>query len=263
MIEAIDFGKMYIEHKKASTFKGKKADDWDERAESMSKKVIDSPYTAEFISKMNLDGCESILDVGCGPGTIALAVADKMKTVSGLDFSKGMLQQFVQNGQQRGVNVNPIYKSWEDEWYDIERHDIVVASRSIEVRDLRDAIKKLNSKANKAVYVTYKAGGSFVDIDILEYIGKDIVSRPDYMYLLLILREMGIYAKLDFIDTPDGSISYDNKEVFLNSLGWSLGGLEEEHIQKAEEFYDRFISKGLFKPKGFKWAFVHWDKASS
>ena len=115
MIEAIDFGKMYIEHKKASTFKGKKADDWDERAESMSKKVIDSPYTAEFISKMNLDGCESILDVGCGPGTIALAVADKMKTVSGLDFSKGMLQQFVQNGQQRGVNVNPIYKSWEDE----------------------------------------------------------------------------------------------------------------------------------------------------
>lgn len=260
MIEAIDFGKMYIEHKKASTFKGKKAGDWDEKAEAMSHQVIDSPYVKDFISKMSLNGCESILDVGCGPGTIALAVANKIKTVTGLDFSKGMLECFVKNGEQRGFKVNPIYRSWEDDWHDIERHDIVVASRSIEVKDLRNAVKKLNSKANKAVYVTYKAGGSFVDTEILEYIGKDVISRPDYMYLLLILREMGIYAKLDFIDTPGGSVSYNNKEIFLNSLEWSLGDLEGEHRQKAEDFYDRFIAKELYKPKGFKWAFISWEK---
>jgi SAM-dependent methyltransferase len=261
MIEAIDFAKMYKEHKKASTFKGKKAVDWDEKAESMSKRVIDSPYTAEFVSKMNLEGCESLLDVGCGPGTIALALAPKMKKVCGLDFSTGMLECFLKNAHDRGVvSAKTVHRSWEDDWGDVEEFDIVVASRSIEVKDLKDALKKLNSKAKKAVYVTYKAGGSFVDEEILEFIGKDIVTRPDYMYVLLVLREMGIYAKLDFIDTPGGSVSYEAKESFLLSLEWSVGGLEDGQKLKAEEFYDKYISAGIFKPTGFKWAFIHWEK---
>ncbi len=261
MIEAIDFARMYKEHKKASTFKGKKAVDWDEKAESMSKRVIDSPYTAEFVSKMNLEGCESLLDVGCGPGTIALALAPKMKKVCGLDFSTGMLECFLKNAHERGIaSAKTVHRSWEDDWSDIEEFDIVVASRSIEVKDLKDALGKLNSKAKKAVYVTYKAGGSFVDEEILEFIGKDIVTRPDYVYVLLILREMGIYAKLDFIDTPGGSVSYESKDAFLTSLEWSVGGLEEDQKLKAEEFYDKYISTGAFKPKGFKWAFIYWEK---
>lgn len=261
MIESIDFANMYKQHKIASTFKGKKAEDWDEKAEAMSKKVIDSPYTAEFISKMNLDGCESVLDVGCGPGTIALALAPKMKRVCGVDFSKGMLECFHKNAEVRGIkHASSVYRSWEENWDDIESCDVVVASRSIEVKDLKDALKKLNSKAKKGVYITYKAGGSFVDEEVLEYIGKQIVTRPDYMYVLLILREMGIYAKLDFIDTPGGSVSYDGEEAFINSLTWSVGGLDEEQTNKAKEMYEKFIATGKFKPKGFKWAFIHWEK---
>lgn len=261
MIEAIDFAKMYKEHKKASTFRGKKAVDWDEKAEAMSKRVIDSPYTAEFISKMNLDECESLLDIGCGPGTIAIALAPKLKKVCGLDFSTGMLECFAKNAKERNIaSAQTIHRSWEDDWSDIEPCDIVVASRSMEVKDLKDGLTKLNSKAKKAVYLTYKAGGSFVDEEILHFIGKEIVTRPDYIYVLLVLREMGIYAKLDFIDTPGGSVSYESKEAFLTSLEWSVGGLEDKQKSKAEEFYDKQISTGTFKPKGFKWAFIHWEK---
>ncbi len=261
MIDSIDFAHLYKQHKLASTFKGKKAEDWDEKAESMSKRVIDSPYTAEFISKMNLDGCESVLDVGCGPGTIALALAPKMKKVCGVDFSKGMLECFHKNADDRGIkNASSIYRSWEESWDDIEPCDVVVASRSIEVKDLKDALKKLDSKAKKGVYITYKAGGSFVDEEILKFIGKPIVTRPDYIYALLILRQMGIYAKLDFIDTPGGSVSYDSEDVFVNSLTWSVGGLEDEQIAKAKEMYTQLIATGKFKPKGFKWAFIYWEK---
>lgn len=261
MIEAIDFAKMYKEHKKASTFKGKRAADWDEKADTMSKRVIDSPYTAEFISKMNIEGCESLLDVGCGPGTIAIALAPKLKKVCGLDFSTGMLGCFLKNAKERNISsVQTVHRSWEDDWSDVEPCDIVVASRSMEVKDLKDGLTKLNSKANKAVYLTYKAGGSFVDEEILHFIGKDIVTRPDYIYVLLVLREMGIYAKLDFIDTPGGSVSYESKEIFTTSLGWSIGELDESQRLKAEEFYDKYISTGIFKPKGFKWAFIHWEK---
>lgn len=261
MIETIDFATMYKEHKKASTFKGKKADDWDEKAESMSKRVIDSPYVAEFISKMNLEGCETLLDVGCGPGTIALALAPQMKKVCGLDLSTGMLECFLKNAQDRKLPcAQTIHRSWEDDWSDVEEFDIVVASRSIEVKDLKEALNKLHSKAKKAVYLTYKAGGSFVDERILEFIGKKIVTRPDYMYVLLILREMGIFAKLDFIDTPGGSVSYENKEVFLTSLEWSVGGLSDGERLKADEFYEQRIATGIFKPTGFKWAFIYWEK---
>ncbi len=99
-----------------------------------------------------------------------------------------------------------------------------------------------------------------MDEEILGYIGKQIVTRPDYVYVLLILRQMGIYAKLDFIDTPGGSVSYENKEAFLASLAWSVGGLNEEQTTKAEEMYEKFIATGKYTPKGFKWAFIYWEK---
>lgn len=260
MIDTIDFAKMYVEYKKVSTFRNKKASDWDEKAEYMSKRVR-SPYTFEFTSKMNLKDFETFLDVGCGPGTIAIALAPKLKKVCGLDFSIRMLESFLQNAKERNIeSVQTIHRSWEDGWSDIEPYDIVVASRSMEVEDLKDGLTKLNSKAKKAVYLTYKVGGSFVDEEILRFIGKDIVTRPDYIYVLLILREMGIYAKLDFIDTSDSFISYESKEAFVSSLEWSLDGLKESQKTKAKEFYDKYISTGTFKPKGFKWAFIYWEK---
>lgn len=90
-IEAIDFGRLYRDHLALPGRSHKSAAAWDARAAGMAAKALDSGYASAFVARMNLHGAQSLLDVGCGPGTIALAVASRLQRVVGLDYSRAML----------------------------------------------------------------------------------------------------------------------------------------------------------------------------
>ncbi|EJS88296.1 hypothetical protein AAUPMC_13711, partial [Pasteurella multocida subsp. multocida str. Anand1_cattle] len=64
-----------------------------------------------------------------------------------------------------------------------------MSSRSSMVADLDDAIDKLNAKAKKAVYMTMIVEKDFIARDILQYIGRDSVGFPNYMYALNLLHQ--------------------------------------------------------------------------
>ena len=77
-------------------------DMWNKRAESFSKRINrvtdgrEGLDKDDYISKM-LDRIEvkpewSILDIGCGPGTLAIPLAKKAKSVTALDISSEMLK---------------------------------------------------------------------------------------------------------------------------------------------------------------------------
>ena len=90
-LESINFAKLYEEQKTNSTFKGKSGEDWSKRAKNFNENIQTSSYPKEFVSKINFEGAKSLLDVGCGPGTIALEAAPHLDAVYGLDYSSGML----------------------------------------------------------------------------------------------------------------------------------------------------------------------------
>jgi len=94
-----------------------------------------------FVRRVDLSDCTTLLDVGCGPGTIALTVARRLERVNGLDCSPGMLETSVANAERRGVgNATPILRAWEDDyWADVPECDVVVASRSTRAADLAAA----------------------------------------------------------------------------------------------------------------------------
>ena len=111
-LDRLDFSKLYKKQMKKSTFKSKKSDDWDKKASSMNIGVQNSPYTKEFISKIDIKDCNSLLDIGCGPGTIALAMAAKLKNVYALDYSAGMLECVNNNCKEKNIeNVTTDRKS--------------------------------------------------------------------------------------------------------------------------------------------------------
>jgi len=228
-LDRLDFAKLYKEQMKESTFKGKKSDDWDKRASSMNSNVHNSIYTKTFIEQIDTSNATSLLDVGCGPGTIALAMASKLQKIYALDYSLGMLECVTKNCQEKNLNnVTTIHKSWEDSWEEVPTADIVVASRSMEVKDIKEAVLKLNEKANKRVYLTTKVGGSFLDYEILNQLSREIYPRPDYIYLVNVLHSMGIYAKVDFIKSENTKFESSTPEEFVEKVSWSLGELSRE-----------------------------------
>jgi len=59
-------------------------------------------FAEDAIAAANLQAGATILDVACGPGTLALKVAGKVQAVYGIDFSALMLNIFQQNIARSG-----------------------------------------------------------------------------------------------------------------------------------------------------------------
>ena len=203
-IDDIDFADLYRRHM-AAVRRPKSAEEWDVRAEAMTLPPADTGYTAEFVRRMNLSGCDTLLDVGCGLGNIALAVAPKLSQVYGLDYSPRMLARFAQHAREQGASgAHAILRSWDDDWHDVPVCDIVVASLSTAVMDMADALRKLHAKARKRVYLTSVVNGQPGDASRPAW--------PDYIYILNILHAMGIHARVDYMA---GATSFSAQWAFI------------------------------------------------
>lgn len=257
----IDFNELYKKQKEISSFKPKGKKEWDKKAVSMNKKIHKSIYNEELIEKMNFEECESLLDVGCGVGNVSIKIAQKLPQVYALDYSDVMLELLKENMNKESItNITPIKASWEDNWDDIPQADIVLASRSMEVTDMKDALEKINEKAKKRVYLTYKVGGSFVDKKILKALGKEIFDKPDYIYVLNILYGMGINPTLSYLKSEGRREQYDTKENFIKSVEWSLDALTQQEREKLSLYYDNLGEDTPSADQYNYWALIAWEK---
>lgn len=259
---AIDFNALYRKQREVSSFKPKTRSDWDKKATDFNGKVFQSAYNGEFIRRVKLDAGDTLLDIGCGVGNLSLAFAQKAGQVYALDYSSAMLSFLKENmAKEHITNITPLELSWDDSWEKVPKADVVIASRSMEVEDMETALKKMDAKAKKVVYLTYKAGGSFIDPVSLEVIGRDVEAKPDYIYILNILYTMGINASLDFIESEGKGNYIASSKEYADSVRWSLGELtaeEEAKLVRHYESLDEKQKKELSRP--VKWAFIYWGK---
>ena len=189
---------MYRQHLARAERTRKDASAWDSRAAGMASKALRSRYAEDFVARMDLRGATSLLDVGCGPGTIGLAVAGQLQRVVGLDYSAAMLDAMRAKAAEMNLsNVETLHCAWEDDWSHVPECDIVVASRSTNVEDIAGALDRLHAKARLRVYLTHLVGGHFTDPAIQAVIGRSVPSVPDYIYLLNLLHHKGIHPRLD------------------------------------------------------------------
>ena len=260
-LEDIDFNELYVQQKAKSSFKMKSQEAWDKKAPSMNKRVHHSVYNEEFVSLINTNECESLLDVGCGVGNLSLKLAPTLKNVYSLDYSSEMLKILEQNAVDKSIkNVSTINRSWYDDWSDVPKCDIVIASRSMEVKNMKEALAKLHNQANKRVYLSYKVGGSFLSDDILNAMNKKVNKKPDYIYLVNILYQMGINASVNFVRSEGRSTVYTSCEDFIKSVQWSIGEVSENELQLLKNYYETSV-KGTTQADDFvQWAVISWEK---
>ena len=133
--------------------------------------------------------------------------------------------------------------------------DLVFASRCLEVDDLKTALNKLLSKTKKSLYITFKVGGSFVDGEILNAIGREVEQKPDFVYLLNILFQMGYLPSLSYIKAWCHGGGAKSAEEFVQKTCWMLSGTEEARLAE-------YFNSGKYKPRQdfMHWAFVRVDK---
>lgn len=96
-------------------------------------------------------------------------------------------------------------------------------------------------------------------MNILDYIGKKVKTKPDYWYIPIILYTQGYLPRIDYIETGRGSVRSTTEEDFVESLIWSVHELTEDQKAKARQYYRDVIVAQNRPPRSVNWAFISWE----
>ena len=196
----VDFAELYRQHKQQTGRAPSTVTKWDHKAQQQPVGQLADNYSHAFIGAMQLQATDTVLDVGCGTGAIAVLVAAAVKQVYALDYSPKMLEKVQLNAQHYNAhNISTLCKSWEDSWAQIPVCDVVVASRSTLVMDMEQALIKLTQQAKRHVYITYPASTRFATAQHINAQEQPHLATPSYLYILAILHQLGLQPQLRYI----------------------------------------------------------------
>lgn len=264
----IDWDLIWRESRLKRSCKNKGRQDWDKKAPSFARRNRGSSYVERLLDFIAPEPEDTVLDVGSGPGTLAIPLASRVGLVTALDFSAGMLEELkAAAGRQSLTNIVPVLASWEDDWQKlgVAQHDIAVASRSLSVDDLQGALAKLDQWALKKVVITDRVGAGPFDPDVFAAIGRSFDPGPDYIITVNMLYRLGISARVDFIPAEYSGV-YATREEAVDSIIWMLEDLQPEEERRFQDFLEERIetqadgSWRVARRHTPKWAVISWEK---
>jgi len=156
---------------------------------------------------LDIDKTSRVLDIGAGPGTLALLLSPRVKEITAVEPGEGMVEILNEHVRKEGsTNISCIQKSWED--VDVARdlggqYDVVIASLSLTMHDIRAALAKMDEASRKYVYIFW-----FVDSPFWEKMYDDLwislhgdpyYPGPKADCLFNVLYQMGIYANVQML----------------------------------------------------------------
>jgi SAM-dependent methyltransferase len=264
----IDWMQLWKNDRAQRSWSSKGAADWDKKATSFAERNNQSPYNSLFLSRLPLEPSFSVLDVGSGPGTLALPLARLVRSVTAIDYSRKMLEALQGRMKNEGLsNITCAHCSWEDDWqqYQIEPADLVIASRSMNVAELSLAIDKLNDYAKKYVFISDRIAPSPFDPDVFAAIGREFNSGPDYIYTMNLLYSKAIHPNVEILELTR-SIEFRDMDEAIESYNWMIKDISSSELKKLKQFVqsravmtekDRVIISRRHPPR---WALIWWKK---
>jgi len=239
---------------------------WDGRARSFAK-ATETGYRDQLLALMKPEPDWTVLDMGCGSGTLAVPLAGQVACVTAVDFSSEMLDVLGRRCAKEGIsNIKTIHGSWEDDWgkLGIGTYDTVIASRSLVVDDLQSAILKLDAAAHKRAYIITMSGDGPHDRRLFDAIGRPHETGADYIYYYNLLYQLGIRAHVSFIEEIRNR-TYESPEDALASLELMFGDLTAREKEKMAGYVRRHLipSGGAWMfsySQLIQWAVMWWEK---
>lgn len=224
----------------------KKPKNWDNEADKFSKISRGDEYRENLFSKMKISKEDTILDLGCGEGSITIPLAKKAKNVTAIDSSKRMLEILESKCKNQSItNVKIIKEDLEDVTLDeLGNYDIVLLSRSVSgIYKINETLSTINNIANKYVYITiFGPNNMKFEKDFYNLIGNEDFSFPPYDYLFNILINMEIYPNIENLEIKTIS-SYKSIEDAMNNGKWNLDNLTKEEKNQLQDYLKKNLSK--------------------
>jgi SAM-dependent methyltransferase len=112
----------------------------------------DTPSRAAGLRMLDPRG--AVLDVGCGGGDAAFALAERATELIGVDRQRDMLDVFAATARERGVPARVVLGEWPDAATEAGQADVVVANHVLHnVVDLPPFLRALTAAARRGVVV--------------------------------------------------------------------------------------------------------------
>ena len=240
---------------------------WDKRAPEFTRAVAAGDYVEQFMALLRPDPEWSVLDMGCAAGTLAVPLAKEVGSVTAVDPSSRMREMLQDRCDGAGLtNVRVVEGRWQDDWekLGIGRHDVVIGSRSLIVDDLKGAVIKAHRFARKKVFLSALVGEGPHDGRIIKATGRKFKTGADYIVVLNLLRQLGIFANVAF--------TYNERDKTFADLDDALEGVRwmvHEMTDEEEANLRDYLAKALVEENGrlrlpdqgpVRWAVLYWDK---
>lgn len=187
------------------------------------------------VDGFNLDPSCSVLDIGSGPGTLAIPLAKKVKQVTAVEPSIAMIGHLKRHIEDENIsNLNIFHSTWEAiRTEEVEAHDIVIASYSLAMQDIKAAIVKMNQIATRRVYLYWFAGlptWERIKMDLYPKIfGREYIPGPKCDILYNVLYGMGLYPDVTVLEETSFPRIYSNMEDAIEGIRGMLNLSENEH----------------------------------
>jgi SAM-dependent methyltransferase len=213
---------------------------WDGVAASMNATRNKGNYWQNVLERMKADPEWSVIDVGCGPGTLAIPMAKTYKSVTALDVSCSMLNYVRQNAAAEQLdNITCINKSFEETAIgtEVKRHDVVIASRSMGyVQDLKTFLLNMDAAAKKYAYLTWGTDERTFDIGVYKAIGRPYGDTRTYIVIYNLLYQLGIKANIELFNCDMSNTSHPDVESALTALRKRFADMNmNRELTKIEE----------------------------
>lgn len=192
----------------------------------------------------------TVLDIGCGPGILSIPLSGRVKSITALDPSGSMLDILKAHIKEKGIkNIKTVESRWEDAapWL-IGKHDYVIASYSLMMRDIVPALIKMNDTARKEVVLFWFTGVPSWERILIDFYpmvyGKEYFPGPKTDLLYGALSQLGLSPKIEPLSDTSFCHRFSCRDDIIQSLRARLGVQTNEFDSLFEASLGKYFRSG-------------------